>query len=80
MKADVLVVAGAEQSADQRAPRPGTRPARDLGAHRPGPELDRLADEHQPRSRTAPFATAWQQDQLGAEDLTEIVRRWRHQD
>ncbi|MBL8708929.1 MAG: DUF87 domain-containing protein [Rhodospirillaceae bacterium] len=43
-------------------------------------DFDRLADEHQPRSRTAPFATAWQQDQLGAEDLTEIVRRWRHQD
>lgn len=42
-------------------------------------DFDRLADEHQPRSRTAPFATAWQQDQLGAEDLTEIVRRWRHQ-
>lgn len=42
-------------------------------------DFDRLAEEHQPRSRTAPFATAWQQDQLGAEDLAEIVKRWRHQ-
>ncbi|TDQ85485.1 hypothetical protein A8950_0272 [Dongia mobilis] len=42
-------------------------------------DFDRLADEHQPHSRTAPFATAWQEDQLTAADLTEIVRRWRRQ-
>nr|WP_298685589.1 DUF87 domain-containing protein [uncultured Dongia sp.] len=42
-------------------------------------DFDRLAEEHQPHSRTAPFATAWQQDQLSAADLTEIVKRWRHQ-
>lgn len=42
-------------------------------------DFDRLADEHQPHSRTAPFATAWQQDQLTAEDLGEIVKRWRGQ-
>jgi len=42
-------------------------------------DFDRLADEHQPHSRTAPFATAWQQDQLSADDLNEIVKRWRRQ-
>ncbi|WP_374369414.1 ATP-binding protein [Dongia sp.] len=42
-------------------------------------DFDRLPDEHQPHSRTAPFATAWQKDQLTAEDLTEIVKRWRRQ-
>ena len=42
-------------------------------------DFDRLAEEHQPHSRTAPFATAWQQDQLTAVDLTEIVKRWRRQ-
>jgi DNA helicase HerA-like ATPase len=42
-------------------------------------DFDRLADEHQPHSRTAPFATAWQKDQLNAEDLTQIVKRWRRQ-
>lgn len=42
-------------------------------------DFDRLADQHQPHSRTAPFATAWQQDQLSAQDLTEIVKRWRGQ-
>jgi hypothetical protein len=42
-------------------------------------DFDRLPDEHQPHSRTAPFATAWQNDQLTAEDLTEIVKRWRRQ-
>jgi DNA helicase HerA-like ATPase len=42
-------------------------------------DFDRLADEHQPHSRTAPFATAWQQDQLSAADLGDIVKRWRHQ-
>lgn len=42
-------------------------------------DFDRLADEHQPHSRTAPFATAWQKDQLTAEDLTQIVKRWRRQ-
>ena len=42
-------------------------------------DFDRLAEDHQPHSRTAPFATAWQQDQLTAVDLTEIVKRWRRQ-
>ncbi|MBK8159735.1 MAG: ATP-binding protein [Rhodospirillaceae bacterium] len=42
-------------------------------------DFDRLAEEHQPHSRTAPFATAWQQDQLSAADLGDIVKRWRHQ-
>lgn len=42
-------------------------------------DFDRLSDQHQPHSRTAPFATAWQQDQLTAQDLTEIVKRWRGQ-
>lgn len=42
-------------------------------------DFDRLPDQHQPHSRTAPFATAWQQDQLTAQDLTDIVKRWRGQ-
>ncbi|WP_303978907.1 ATP-binding protein [Dongia mobilis] len=42
-------------------------------------DFDRLAEAHQPHSRTAPFASAWQQDQLGAADLGDIVKRWRHQ-
>lgn len=42
-------------------------------------DFDRLADEHQPHSRTAPFASAWQQDQLDAAALNDIVKRWRHQ-
>lgn len=42
-------------------------------------DFDRLPEDHQPHSRTAPFATAWQKDQLTAEDLTEIVKRWRRQ-
>jgi DNA helicase HerA-like ATPase len=43
-------------------------------------DFDRLAEEHRPRSGTAPFATAWQQDQMQAEDLVDVVKRWRHLD
>jgi DNA helicase HerA-like ATPase len=43
-------------------------------------DFDRLAEEHRPRSGTAPFGTAWQQDQMQAEDLVDVVRRWRHLD
>ncbi|WP_374652376.1 ATP-binding protein [Dongia sp.] len=43
-------------------------------------DFDRLAEEHRPRSSTAPFDTAWQKDQLDAPDLIELVRRWRHLD
>jgi len=43
-------------------------------------DFDRLAEEHRPRSGTAPFGTAWQQDQMQAADLTDVVARWRHLD
>ena len=43
-------------------------------------DFDRLAEEHRPRSSTAPFGTAWQQDQLQADDLADVVKRWRHLD
>ncbi len=43
-------------------------------------DFDRLAEEHRPRSGTAPFATAWQQDQMDASDLNDVVARWRHLD
>ena len=43
-------------------------------------DFDRLAEEHRPRSSTAPFDKAWQQDQLDAADLVDVVKRWRHLD
>ncbi len=43
-------------------------------------DFDRLAEEQRPRSGTAPFGTAWQQDQMQAEDLADVVKRWRYLD
>jgi uncharacterized protein len=41
--------------------------------------LDRLPENAQPKSRTAPFSQAWTEDKIGAEFLQELVARWRRQ-
>lgn len=41
--------------------------------------LDRLPENAQPKSRTAPFSQAWTEDNIGAEFLQELVARWRRQ-
>jgi uncharacterized protein len=39
-----------------------------------------LAEERRPHSADVPFSALWQEDTENAEYVTEIVRRWRHQE
>jgi DNA helicase HerA-like ATPase len=41
--------------------------------------LDRLPEQHQPKSRTAPFSQAWTEEKVGPEFLQEVIARWRRQ-
>ena len=41
--------------------------------------FDRLPENGQPKSRTAPFSQAWTEDKIGPEFLQEVIARWRRQ-
>ncbi len=41
--------------------------------------FDDLAEDQRPRSQTAAFSQAWQQDSCGIEQIEETLQRWRRQ-